>query len=65
MEHNPYPQRGHVSAAREAAASVKPTAEDLALHDGAQIGARLHQRRLRAIAALSPRPAPADPGRPR
>ena len=60
MEHHPYPQRGHVSAAREAAAAVKPTDEDLAL-PGAQIGERLHQRRLRAIAALGTRPAPAGP----
>jgi tRNA nucleotidyltransferase (CCA-adding enzyme) len=52
MEHLPYPQRDHVSAARDAAAAIKPTPEDIALADGAQIAERLRQRRLRAIADL-------------
>ena len=49
MESNPYPQRGFVSAARDVAAAVKPSAEDLAAHRGAKIAEAIHARRIRAI----------------
>jgi tRNA nucleotidyltransferase (CCA-adding enzyme) len=55
MESNPYPQRGYVSAARDAAAAIKPSPEDIATHDGAKIAERLHQRRVRAISELAGR----------
>jgi len=49
MESNPYPQRGFVSAARDVAAAVKPSAEDLAALEGAKIAETIHARRIRAI----------------
>src|ERR1700736_6241115 len=55
METNPYPQRGYVSAARDAAAAIKPSPEDIATHGGAKIAERLHQRRVRAISELAGR----------
>jgi tRNA nucleotidyltransferase (CCA-adding enzyme) len=55
METNPYPQRGYVIAARDAAAAIKPSPEDIATHDGAKIAERLHQRRVRAISELAGR----------
>ena len=51
-----YPQRTYLQAARDAAALIKPTAEDIALKDGAKIAARLHEARLHAIADV-PKPA--------
>jgi hypothetical protein len=48
----PYPQREYLLAARDAAAAVKPSAEDIAAHTGAKIAERLHQRRAQAIAEL-------------
>jgi tRNA nucleotidyltransferase (CCA-adding enzyme) len=56
MESNPYPQRGYVNAARDAAAAIKPSAEDIATHGGAKIAERLRQRRVRAISELAGRP---------
>jgi len=53
MENNPYPQRGYVSAARDAAAAIKPSPDDIAAHSGAKIAERLHERRVRAIAELA------------
>jgi tRNA nucleotidyltransferase (CCA-adding enzyme) len=50
MESNPYPQRGFVTAAREIAAAVKPSAEEVATHKGAAIAEAIHARRIRAIA---------------
>jgi tRNA nucleotidyltransferase (CCA-adding enzyme) len=61
MENNPYPQRGYVSAARDAAAAVKPTADDIATRDGAKIAERLHRRRVRAISELAAPIGPASP----
>jgi tRNA nucleotidyltransferase (CCA-adding enzyme) len=52
LEHTPYPQRQYLAAARDAAAAVKPSAEDIAAQDGAKIAERLHQRRAHAIAEL-------------
>jgi tRNA nucleotidyltransferase (CCA-adding enzyme) len=52
LERKPYPQRDYLLAAREAAASIKPTPEDIAGHSGAQIAQRLHRRRAQALAAV-------------
>jgi len=56
LEANPYPQRDYVLVARDAAAAIKPTAEDIAAHPGAKIAEVIHERRVRAIAALRPQP---------
>ncbi|MGA2187949.1 MAG: multifunctional CCA addition/repair protein [Steroidobacteraceae bacterium] len=61
MENNPYPQRRYVSAARDAAAAIKPTADDIATRDGAKIAERLHRRRVRAISELAAPTGPASP----
>jgi tRNA nucleotidyltransferase (CCA-adding enzyme) len=47
-----YPQRGYLLAAREAAASIKPSASEIAARSGAQIGEQLHRRRVEAVAAV-------------
>jgi tRNA nucleotidyltransferase (CCA-adding enzyme) len=52
LEANPYPQREFVLAARDAAAAIKPSAEDIAAHAGAWMAAFIHERRVRAIAML-------------
>ena len=51
-ETKPYPQRDYLLAAREAAASVKPSSEDIASHPGAKMAELLHRRRVRAIASV-------------
>src|SRR5271168_3384132 len=51
LEANPYPQRNYLQAARDAAAAIKPTPEEIAQQSGVQIARRLHERRLQAIAA--------------
>jgi tRNA nucleotidyltransferase (CCA-adding enzyme) len=53
LEKVPYPQREYLQAARDAAAAIKPSAQDVAEHAGAMIAQRLHERRLRAIAELA------------
>jgi tRNA nucleotidyltransferase (CCA-adding enzyme) len=53
LEDQPYPQRPYLQAARDAAAAIKPTAQDIAQYAGPQIAERLHARRLEAIAALA------------
>jgi tRNA nucleotidyltransferase (CCA-adding enzyme) len=60
LESEPYPQRAHVLRARDAAAAVKPSAEDVAECDGAEIAQRLTRRRIQALADLG-----ADPATPR
>jgi tRNA nucleotidyltransferase (CCA-adding enzyme) len=50
LETAPYPQRGYLLAAREAAAAVKPSAQDIAELSGIQIAQRLRERRLHAVA---------------
>jgi tRNA nucleotidyltransferase (CCA-adding enzyme) len=55
LESVAYPQRTYLQAARDAAALIKPSAEDIALKDGAKIAARLHDARLHAIADV-PKP---------
>jgi tRNA nucleotidyltransferase (CCA-adding enzyme) len=52
LENVPYPQRAYLQAARDAAATLKPSPEDIAAHTGTEIAKRLHQRRVRAIADL-------------
>jgi tRNA nucleotidyltransferase (CCA-adding enzyme) len=52
LEHLPYPQRQYLQAARDAAAAIKPSAEDIAAHAGAKIAELLHQRRLRVLTEL-------------
>jgi len=52
LENVPYPQRAYLQAARDAAAAIKPTPEDIAAHAGPEIAKRLHQRRAHAIAEL-------------
>jgi tRNA nucleotidyltransferase (CCA-adding enzyme) len=58
LEDSPYPQREYLKAARDAAAAVKPTAEEIAAHGGAGIAQRLHERRARTIAELAARVEP-------
>jgi tRNA nucleotidyltransferase (CCA-adding enzyme) len=58
LEQVPYPQREYLQAARDAAAAIKPTAQDIAEHAGPQIAERLHARRLEAITALAARIQP-------
>ncbi len=52
LENAPYPQRGYLLAARDAAAAIKPSAEDIAVHAGPKIAEHLRLRRLHAIADL-------------
>ncbi len=52
LEAKPYPQRDYLLAARAAAASVKPTPEELAEGSGAKIADHLHRRRVQAVAEL-------------
>jgi tRNA nucleotidyltransferase (CCA-adding enzyme) len=52
LEHLPYPQRQYLQAARDAAAAIKPSAEDIAAHAGAKIAELLHQRRMRVLTEL-------------
>jgi len=53
LQKTPYPQREYLQAARDAAAAIKPTPQDIAEHAGPQIAQRLHERRLQTIAALA------------
>jgi tRNA nucleotidyltransferase (CCA-adding enzyme) len=53
LEDKPYPQRAYLQAARDAAAAIKPTPQDIDECAGPQIAERLHARRLEAIAALA------------
>ena len=57
LENVPYPQRQYLHAARDAAAAIKPSAEDIAAHAGAKIAERLRQRRAQVIAELRDRSA--------
>jgi tRNA nucleotidyltransferase (CCA-adding enzyme) len=54
-ETRPYPQRDYLLAAREAAASIKPSASEIAARSGARIAEQLHRRRLEAVAAVRER----------
>jgi len=57
LENVPYPQRDYLQAARDAAAAVKPSAEEIAGQPGSKIAEFLHKRRLHAIAELKERRA--------
>ncbi|HEX3950648.1 MAG TPA: multifunctional CCA addition/repair protein [Steroidobacteraceae bacterium] len=61
LELDPYPQRQYLHAARDAAATVKPTPEDIADQVGPLIAERVHQRRLRSIEEIVARSRPATP----
>jgi tRNA nucleotidyltransferase (CCA-adding enzyme) len=52
LENVPYPQREYLAKTRDAAAAIRPSAEDIATHTGAKIAENLQRRRLRAIAEL-------------
>jgi tRNA nucleotidyltransferase (CCA-adding enzyme) len=54
LEHQPYPQRQYLLAARDAAAAIKPSADEIEAHTGARIAQLLHQRRLHAISEIRP-----------
>jgi tRNA nucleotidyltransferase (CCA-adding enzyme) len=58
LEEKPYPQREYLQAARDAAAAVKPTAQEIAALGGAGIAQHLHERRARTIAELAARVEP-------
>ena len=58
LETQPYPQRQYLHAARDAAAAIKPSAEDIAAHGGAKIAQLLHQRRVHAVAEVRERSSP-------
>jgi tRNA nucleotidyltransferase (CCA-adding enzyme) len=67
LENAPYPQREYLGLARDAAAAIKPSPEDIAENSGPKIAERLRQRRTQAIAELRERSgggrAGAGPGR--
>ena len=52
LEQQPYPQREYLHAARDAAAALRPSAQDIATQTGAKISQLLHERRVHAIAGL-------------
>jgi hypothetical protein len=51
LEDHPYRQREYLLSARAAAASVKPTPEEVAGRSGAAIAEQLRRRRLEAVTA--------------
>jgi tRNA nucleotidyltransferase (CCA-adding enzyme) len=55
LEDRPYPQRAYLQAARDAAAAIKPSPEDIAAHSGVKIAEHLHRRRAIVIAELRER----------
>jgi tRNA nucleotidyltransferase (CCA-adding enzyme) len=60
LESRPYPQRAYILAARDAAAAIRPSAEDIAGQSGPKIAQVLHERRIHAIGnvkAAQPPPA--------
>jgi tRNA nucleotidyltransferase (CCA-adding enzyme) len=63
LENRPYPQRPYLHSARAAAAAVKPSAEDIAVHTGAKIAELLHQRRVHAVAEVRESSARNPPAR--
>src|SRR6202041_3072310 len=60
LEQDPYPQRQYLLAARDAAATIKQTPEDIADQVGPVNSERIHQRRLRAITELTSRDQPGN-----
>jgi tRNA nucleotidyltransferase (CCA-adding enzyme) len=60
LENVPYPQRQYLQAARDAAAAIKPSPQDIAGQSGPQIAQRLQERRLAAITELAARFQPSQ-----
>ncbi len=60
LERTPYPQREYLQAARDAAAVIKPTPQEIAEQDGARIAEQMRRRRTRAIVELAARVKPRD-----
>ena len=60
LENVPYPQRGYLQAARDAAAAIKPSTEEITALSGAKIAEHLHRRRAHAIFELRQRSAAND-----
>jgi len=58
LEQVPYPQREYLQAARDAAAAIKPTPQEIADQGGAKIAQLLRDRRRSAIALLAARVQP-------
>jgi tRNA nucleotidyltransferase (CCA-adding enzyme) len=58
LEAQAYPQREYLSAARQAAALIKPSPQDLASHGGEEIAELIRRRRIERVTALkAARPA--------
>ncbi|MGC1522382.1 MAG: multifunctional CCA addition/repair protein [Steroidobacteraceae bacterium] len=55
LENVPYPQRAYLQAARDAAAAIKPSREEIAALSGAKIAEHLQRRRAQTIAELRQR----------
>jgi tRNA nucleotidyltransferase (CCA-adding enzyme) len=55
LENVPYPQRDYLQAARDAAAAIKPSTEEIAALSGAKIAEHLQRRRAQTIAELRQR----------
>jgi tRNA nucleotidyltransferase (CCA-adding enzyme) len=60
LENAPYPQRQYLQAARDAAAAIKPSTQEITALSGAKIAEHLHRRRAHAIAELRQRSAAND-----
>jgi tRNA nucleotidyltransferase (CCA-adding enzyme) len=58
LEAAPYPQREYLLTARNAAAAIKPSPQDIAELGGMQIAERLRERRLHALAESAARVQP-------
>jgi tRNA nucleotidyltransferase (CCA-adding enzyme) len=54
LELNPYPQRGYVQEARDAAAAIKPSTDETTTYSGIAIAERIRARRLSVIGDLRP-----------
>jgi tRNA nucleotidyltransferase (CCA-adding enzyme) len=57
LENVPYPQREYLQAARDAAAAIKPSTEEISALSGAKIAEHLHRRRAQTIDELRQRSA--------
>jgi hypothetical protein len=55
LEHAPYPQREYLLSARDAAATARPTPEELSGRSGPAIAELVSRLRLEAVAALRAR----------
>jgi tRNA nucleotidyltransferase (CCA-adding enzyme) len=55
LQHDPYPQRDYLLAARDAAAAAKPTQEQLSGRSGPAIAELVSRLRVEAVAAVRAR----------